>query len=112
MAGWLVLFLLDAFYTYHGTVLQAPDKADSFTLVGANGQPVSLTDFRGKAVLIYFGYTICPDVCPATLTELARAKDSLGKDSDKIQVIMVTVDPQRDTPMKLAKYVIYFDLTS
>jgi protein SCO1/2 len=109
LLGWFVLLLLDASYTYHGTVLQSPTPADDFTLTGPDGNQVSLGDFRGRAILLYFGYTFCPDVCPTTLTELARAKAELAKDGQKLQVIMVTVDPERDTPEKLNKYVTHFD---
>ncbi len=109
LLGWAITSLLDATYTYHGTVIQSPDPAKSFTLSGPDGNPVSLQDFRGQAVMLYFGYTFCPDVCPATLVELARAKQLLGKDSENLQVIMVTVDPQRDTPENLEKYVTHFD---
>jgi protein SCO1/2 len=90
---------------FHGTVIQSPDPAPNFKLVGQDGQPVSLQDFKGKVVVLYFGYTYCPDVCPATLSVLAGALRTLGKKADDIQVIMVTVDPERDTPEKLASYV-------
>lgn len=109
LAGWAVITLVDASYTYHGTVIQSPDPANNFTLTGFDGEPVSLEDFRGQAVMLYFGYTFCPDVCPATLVELANASQLLGKDAEKLQVIMVTVDPLRDTPEKLEKYVTHFD---
>ena len=109
IAGRAILYFIDATYTYHGTVLQAPVPADNFTLTDHDGNLVSLEDFRGQVVLLYFGYTFCPDVCPATLTELARAKNALGQDADKLQVIMITVDPERDTPEKLKKYVTHFD---
>ena len=109
LAGWAVIALIDASYTYHGTVIQSPDPANNFTLTGPDGELVSLDDFRGQAVMLYFGYTFCPDVCPATLVELAKASQRLGKDADKLQVIMVTVDPMRDTPEKLDKYVTHFD---
>ena len=105
LAGWAVIALVDASYSYHGTVIQSPDPANNFTLTGFDSEPVSLEDFRGQAVMLYFGYTFCPDVCPATLVELANASQLLGKDAEKLQVIMVTVDPLRDTPEKLEKYV-------
>jgi protein SCO1/2 len=72
------------------------------------GQRVALNDFRGKIVLLYFGYTICPDVCPTTLAELSKARKMLGKDADQIQVLMVTVDPERDTLPVLADYMTHF----
>jgi protein SCO1/2 len=107
--GWVFIAILDATYTYHGTVIQSPDPAKNFVLTGPDGQTVNLEDFRGKAVMIYFGYTFCPDVCPATLVELAKANQLLGEDAEGLQVIMVTVDPQRDTPEKLETYVTHFD---
>ncbi|NPA06568.1 MAG: SCO family protein [Chloroflexi bacterium] len=94
-------------YAFHGTVLQSNEPAPDFTLMSADG-PVSLSDFRGKIVLLYFGYTFCPDVCPTTLTELKRAMELLGEDADQVQVIMVSVDPERDTPEKIQEYVEYF----
>lgn len=96
-------------YTYHGMLLESPNPAADFTLTDASGQPVSLSDFRGKLVVLYFGYTFCPDVCPTTMTELAKAIQALGPKANEVQVIMVSVDPERDTPQKVAEYVSYFD---
>jgi protein SCO1 len=109
LVGWLLINFIAPPYTYHGTLIQSPNLANNFTLTGRAGEPVSLSDFRGKAVLIYFGYTFCPDVCPATMVELAKANELLGNDSEKAQVIMISVDPARDTPQKLQEYVTYFD---
>ncbi len=67
-----------------------------------------LTDFAGEIVVLYFGYTFCPDVCPTTLSKLADAMDMLGDKADDVQVIMVSVDPERDTPEMLADYVEHF----
>jgi protein SCO1/2 len=96
-------------YAFHGMILQSPMKATDFTLPGQNGQPVSLRDFRGKVVLLYFGYTTCPDVCPTTLAELHQAHVALGKKADDVQVLMVTVDPERDTQQVMADYTSHFD---
>jgi protein SCO1/2 len=93
----------------HGVVLQSPQRLTDFTLDGSTGEPVSLSDFRGKPVLIYFGYTFCPDVCPTTLNDLTDTMAALGKKADDVQVIMVSVDPERDTPEQLATYLKYFD---
>ena len=93
----------------HGVVLQSPQRLADFTLDGSTGEPVSLSDFRGKPVLIYFGYTFCPDVCPTTLNDLTDMMEALGKKADDVQVIMVSVDPERDTPEQLASYLKYFD---
>jgi len=95
-------------YAFHGAVLQSPQPAQNFTLTNHLGQKMSLTDLRGKFVLLYFGYTICPDVCPTTLADLAKARKLLGKDGEQIQVIMITVDPARDTQAVLADYVTHF----
>lgn len=96
-------------YAFHGAVLQSPLPAHDFKLMSHLGQPISLSDFKGKTVLLYFGYTICPDVCPTTLAEIAKARKLLGKDAEQIQTIMVTVDPDRDTIPVLADYVTHFD---
>ena len=95
-------------YEFHGTIIQNMEAAD-FTLMSSSGQRVSLDDFRGKLVVLYFGYTFCPDVCPATLVEIAGAMDILGEDAEKVQTIMISVDPERDTPEQLAEYVAHFD---
>ena len=96
-------------YTFHGTILQAPDTAPDFSLTTHTGQPASLRDFRGKLVVMFFGYTHCPDVCPATLGVTAKAMDLLGKKAEDIQVLFITVDPERDTPERLTEYITYFD---
>jgi protein SCO1/2 len=94
-------------HAFHGTVIQSPDPAFNFTLSGANGD-VSLSDYRGKLVLIYFGYTFCPDICPATLANAAQALRELGPQAEEVQVIMISLDPERDTPEKLARYMAHF----
>lgn len=80
-----------------------------FTLADHTGKRRTLADFRGRAVVMFFGFTHCPDVCPTTLAELAAAVKTLGADGDKVQVILVTVDPERDTPQVLSQYVTAFD---
>lgn len=80
-----------------------------FELRDPQGRTRTLADFRGKAVVVFFGYTQCPDVCPTTLAALAEAMKRLGSDADRIQVLFVTVDPDRDTPALLAQYVPAFD---
>jgi len=95
-------------YTFHGTVLQSPQPAPDFELQAAHGQTVRLSDYRGKLVLLYFGYTFCPDVCPTSLSKLGHAMEALGKQADDVQVIMISVDPERDTPEMLAEYVSFF----
>jgi len=75
-----------------------------FHLFDAAGKPRSLADYRGKVVALFFGYTHCPDVCPTTMADMATVMDKLGKDADKVQVLFVTVDPERDTRELLAQY--------
>ena len=78
-------------------------------LTDHNGKARTLADFRGKLVVLFFGYTQCPDVCPTTLATLAEAKKRLGPDGDKVQVLFVTIDPERDKPDLLLPYVTAFD---
>jgi len=85
------------------------DYAKDFALTDHNGQSRSLKDFRGKVVVMFFGYTQCPDVCPTSLSELAEVKKLLGADGGKLQGLFVTVDPQRDTPEVLKAYMGNFD---
>ena len=79
-----------------------------FTLEDSAGKPVSDRDFRGKYMLVYFGYTFCPDVCPTTLNEVADALDHLGTKANDLQPIFITVDPQRDTPAVVKQYTAAF----
>lgn len=80
-----------------------------FHLTDHTGKPRSLPDFRGKVVVLFFGYTHCPDVCPTTLAGLSQTMRLLGTDAQKIQVLFVTIDPERDTQDLLAKFVPAFD---
>ena len=91
--------------------LTGADYATDFHLTDQDGRPRSLADFRGKLVVVFFGYTQCPDVCPTTMAELAQAKKLLGPDGDKLQVLFVTVDPERDTAQVLKGYMANFDPT-
>ena len=79
-------------------------KAD-FQLTDFNGKPRSLLDFRGKVVVLFFGYTHCPEVCPTTLADLAQVMRLLAKDAERVQVLFITLDPERDSPGLLAKFV-------
>lgn len=85
------------------------EYARDFQLTDHNGQPRSIKDFAGKVVVVFFGFTQCPDVCPTALAELAEVKRTLGKDGDLLQGIFVTVDPERDTPEVLKGYMANFD---
>jgi len=80
-----------------------------FALMSHAGKPTTLADFRGKVVVLFFGYTQCPDVCPTTLSALAETMKRLGPDAARVQVLFVTVDPERDTAELLASYVTAFD---
>jgi protein SCO1/2 len=80
-----------------------------FALTDHLGQPRTLADYRGKVVVVFFGFTQCPDVCPTTLAEMAQALRELGPRADRVQVLFITVDPERDTQALLAQYVPAFD---
>ena len=94
---------------FRSTDITGADFGKELALTGHDGKPRTLADFRGKAVVIFFGFTHCPDICPTTLVDAAAVMKALGKDADRVQVLMVTVDPERDTPAVLAKYVPAFD---
>jgi protein SCO1/2 len=85
------------------------DYAKDFSLKDADGKVRTMADFKGKVVVMFFGYAQCPDVCPTTMTEMAQVKQQLGKDGDKLQVLFVTVDPARDTAEVLKAYMGAFD---
>ena len=89
--------------------LTGADYAKNFSLPDASGQTRTLADFKGKAVVLFFGFAQCPDVCPTTMAEVAAAKKSLGKDAEKVTAIFITVDPERDTPQVLKAYMESFD---
>ena len=91
--------------------LTGADYAKDFELTDHNGMVRHLGDFKGKVVVMFFGYTQCPDVCPTTMAELAEVKKLLGRDGDRLQALFVTVDPARDTPEVLKGYMGNFDPT-
>ena len=91
------------------TDLTGLDYAKDFALTDQNGKARTLADFKGKVVVIFFGYTQCPDVCPTTMTEMAQVMKQLGDLANQVQVLFVTVDPERDTQALLAAYVPNFD---
>ncbi len=92
-------------------VLEPPSPAQDFTLRTDEGKPFRLHDWLGSVVLLYFGYTSCPDVCPTTLAEFAQVKKQLGPAAQRLRVALVTVDPERDTPRRLRTYTRVFDST-
>jgi protein SCO1/2 len=89
----------------------ARDFAADGTMLDHNGKPRSIKDFAGKVVVLFFGYTQCPDVCPTSMAEVAEVKKLLGKDGDKLQGLFITIDPERDTPEVLKAYMGNFDPT-
>jgi protein SCO1/2 len=117
LAAWLAALCLAAALaacdsgkpSFNNTDITGADFARGFELTGHDGRPRTLADFRGKVVTVFFGYTQCPDVCPTTLTEMAEVMRLLGDQADRVQVLFVTVDPERDTPALLAQYVPAFD---
>lgn len=118
MRGWLLCLLLCSLLPVAGcgekpvfvnTDLTGLDYARDFQLTDHNGKPRTLADFKGKAVLIFFGYTQCPDVCPTTMAEMAAVMQQLGPQADRLQVLFITLDPERDTRQVLASYVPAFD---
>ena len=94
---------------FKGSDITGTQLGKKLALVDHNGKPRTLQDFAGKAVVVFFGFTQCPDVCPTSLAELSQVMKQLGPDADRVQVLLVTVDPERDTPEILKQYVTTFD---
>ena len=123
VAGWLALSFTFVVALLAGLAACSKPAAESFkatditgaafgrhlSLTDHHGKPRNLEDFKGKAVVVFFGYTHCPDVCPMTLAALREVKEKLGPDGGKLQVLFVTVDPERDTQQVLSVYVPAFD---
>lgn len=108
-AGWLGLEWLRPF-PYSGTVMKAPTPAPSMDgLSLSDGTPVDIDAFEGDLLLVYFGYTSCPDVCPTTLSQVAAARRRLGDDAGRVHFLMISIDPERDTLDELGDYVEAFD---
>jgi protein SCO1/2 len=95
--------------SFKNTDLTGLGYAQAFSLTDHNGKARTLADFKGKLVVMFFGYTQCPDVCPTTMVEMANVMKQLGPDAEQVQVLFVTVDPERDTQALLAQYVPAFD---
>jgi protein SCO1/2 len=91
--------------SFNNTDVTGLDYAKGFTLTDQNNQRRTLEDFRGKLVFVFFGFTHCPDVCPTTLAEMAGIMKALGPESERLQVVFITLDPERDTPELLASFV-------
>jgi protein SCO1/2 len=90
---------------FRSTDITGVDYGKELSLTGHDGKPRTLADFRGKAVVLFFGFAHCPDICPTTLADMAGVVKALGADAARVQVLLVTVDPERDTAEVLAKYV-------
>lgn len=110
LVAWFLVLPRFRPHVFNAQVIQGV-AAPSVALEGPGGEPIALTDFEDKVVVLYFGYTFCPDVCPITLAKLARARDMLGDGAEDVQVVMITVDPDRDTHEVLADYTTAFDPT-
>ena len=95
--------------SFQNTDVTGLDYAKGFALTDHTGKPRTLADFKGKAVVVFFGYTQCPDVCPTTMAEMASVMQKLGPLADQVQVLFITLDPERDTQQLLASYVPAFD---
>ena len=96
---------------FNGVDVSNAGYAKDFDLIDHLGEPRHLADYKGKLVLVFFGYTHCPDVCPTTLTDMAKVMKLLGAQREKVQVLFITLDPERDTRDVLAKFVPSFDAT-
>ena len=93
---------------FRSTDISGSSFGKRLALADHHGRPRTLADFRGKVVLLFFGYTQCPDICPTAMERFAQTMKGLGADADKVQVLFVTLDPERDTPQILASYVPFF----
>ncbi len=94
---------------FNATDITGVDFGSTLNLTDQTGKPRSLSDFKGKVVALFFGYTHCPDVCPTTMTDLKQSMKQLGARADEFQVLFVTLDPERDTQSVLAEYMPAFD---
>lgn len=92
-----------------GSALNPPRAVADFTLMSHTGQPLSLSSLRGSPVLLFFGYTYCPDMCPATLSDFRKVAKQLGPDAERVHFLFISVDGERDTPERLARYVQAFE---
>ncbi len=108
VGAWLAFFRTES-YQFKGGFYTPPNPAAPLSLTDQNGKPFSLVDHQGKVILLYFGYTYCPDFCPATLSDFAKVKSELGDQASKIDVVFVTVDPDRDTPARMKEYLAFYD---
>jgi protein SCO1 len=106
--GWGMKHRLEARPAFFGTAYPDPEPAPAFELVNHEGEPETLADHRGDVVLLFFGFTHCPDVCPLTLARLADLRERMGRRGEQVKILLLTVDPERDSPAVLADYVARF----
>lgn len=105
----LVEFVFRRPYSFHGTVINPPLPVTDFSLPTANNENFRLSDQQGNIVLLFFGYTSCPDVCPITLATFEQVYDGLGDDAQRVRFVMITADPDRDTPEIVSAYAARFN---
>lgn len=108
LIGGAAVILSRPSHTFSGIQPDTLTTTPDFTLTDETGAPFSLSDLRGKWILLAYGYTSCPDICPTTLAQLRDVKTDLGPDADKVRVVFVSVDPERDTPDILQRYLAHF----
>lgn len=102
-------FFLTGPYAYQGSLIDPPVQAKDFSLVDQNGGTFRLSDQQGKVLMIFFGYTNCPDECPATLAEFKGLISQMGDSAQQVRFVFITVDPERDTQARLQEYLANFD---
>ena len=112
LLGMIAVFLLlgpTRPYTFQGSLIDPPVAAPPFELTDVDGQSFHLSDVDGQVVIMFFGYTSCPDVCPVTLSDFLRIRSQLGNQAKNVSFVFITVDPERDTPERMKKYLTNFD---
>ena len=112
LVGLLAVFLLlgpTREYTFQGSLIDPPVAAPLFELTDVDGRRIQLSDLDGQVVIMFFGYTSCPDVCPVTLSDFLQIRSRLGSEAENVSFVFVTVDPERDTPERMKKYLTNFD---
>ena len=101
----------DEAYAFNGGTWDPPNQASPIDLIDQDSQPFTLDSRKGKVVLVFFGYTYCPNFCPTTMLEVQKVKSLLGEQANEVDVLFVTVDPERDLPARLKEYLAFFDPT-
>ncbi len=110
LAGLVIFLGVILFTTHYQGVGGGPSAIGGpFKLIDQDGKPITEEDFKGRPLLVFFGYTHCPDICPTTLFEMSEVLHALGKDADRVNALFITVDPERDTPPVMKDYLSSFD---